>query len=261
MNSSWQRDVGWRSWWSSAPGELLDSLLRGGSWPGELSCKWVWWTRKSSGRWLLDRDCLSSLRVEVVPWHAGGHLWNLILRRSDDDDDGASCHTTSTRTTTLRAQVTAQSGLADAVPVINNLATAQVRTAEGILWQKKKFPTVVEEDGGILRWSDQGVRDDVGVCCWTEYGNYDRAHQSWILADCDEPGARSSLCCSRCIQHLWLSRVMRRMTLLPTRERTHCRHGGRCRSDMILSPEEGRETFFARFLLDVALSSGTPSRD
>ena len=31
-------------------GSLLDSLLRGGNWPGELSCERVWWTGKSSGR-------------------------------------------------------------------------------------------------------------------------------------------------------------------------------------------------------------------
>ena len=57
----------------------------------------------------------------------------------------------------LRAQVTARSGLAEAVQAINNLATAQVR---------KDTPSlidVVEEDGGILRWCDHGVGDDVGV--------------------------------------------------------------------------------------------------
>ena len=31
-------------------GSLLDSLLRGGSWPGQLSCERVGWTGKSSGR-------------------------------------------------------------------------------------------------------------------------------------------------------------------------------------------------------------------
>ena len=32
----------------------------------------------------------------------------------------------------------------------------------------------------------------VGVGSWTDCGNLDRAHQSWIPADCDEPGARST---------------------------------------------------------------------
>ena len=49
------------------------------------------------------------------------------LRRSDDDNDGASCHSTSARTFTLRAQVAAESGLAGAVRAINNLATGQVK--------------------------------------------------------------------------------------------------------------------------------------
>ena len=35
------------------------------------------------------------------------------------------------------------------------------------------------------------------------------------------------------VQHSWLSRVMRRMTLSPTRGRIRWRHGGDCRSDMI----------------------------
>ena len=70
----------------------------------------------------------------------------------------------------LRAQVTAQSRLEEAVRAINNLATAQVRKdtpslidVNGLGRPKELFPTVAEEDGGILCWSDQGVRDDVGV--------------------------------------------------------------------------------------------------
>ena len=71
---------------------------------------------------------------------------------------------------TVRAQVAAESGLADAVRAINNLATAQVRkdtpslidvkrpsSSEGVHWPREDLPTVVEEDGGILRWCDQGV--------------------------------------------------------------------------------------------------------
>ena len=71
---------------------------------------------------------------------------------------------------TLRAQVAAESGLADAVRAINNLATAQVRKdtpslidvkglcrPKEIHWTQGGFSTVVEEDGGILRWCDQGV--------------------------------------------------------------------------------------------------------
>ena len=73
---------------------------------------------------------------------------------------------------TLRAQVAAESGLADAVRAINNLATAQVRKdtpslidVKGALGRPKKFSGRAGdfEDGGILRWCDQGVGDDVGV--------------------------------------------------------------------------------------------------
>ena len=72
---------------------------------------------------------------------------------------------------TLRAQVAAESGLADAVRAINSLATAQVRKDTPSLIDVKGFgrpkeftgreedffPTVVKEVGGILRWCDQGV--------------------------------------------------------------------------------------------------------
>ena len=42
-------------------GSLLDSLLRGGSWLGELSCERVWWT-------------VTAGSVEVEWRHAGGAL-------------------------------------------------------------------------------------------------------------------------------------------------------------------------------------------
>ena len=49
------------------------------------------------------------------------------------------------------------------------------------------------------------------------------------------------------LQRLWLARVKRRTTLLPTRGRIH-------RNDMILPLEEGRGIFFAQsFLRDVVL--------
>ena len=77
---------------------------------------------------------------------------------------------------TLRAQVAAESGLADAVRAIKqsrdsssserhseSLRCKRPWSSEGILWQTGGSSTVVEEDGGILCWCDQGVRDDVGV--------------------------------------------------------------------------------------------------
>ena len=69
-----------------------------------------------------------------------------------------------------RAQVAAESGLADAVRAINNLATAQVRKdsldlidmkglgrPKDFTGREEDFQPVVEEDGGILRWCYQGV--------------------------------------------------------------------------------------------------------
>ena len=61
-----------------------------------------------------------------------------------------------------------------------------------------------------------------------------------------------SLCCNRCIRRLWLSRVTRRTTLLPTRGRIHWRHGGGCRRDTILQQEERRK----RKLLLAIISPG-----
>ena len=64
---------------------------------------------------------------------------------------------------TLKAQVLDQSGLADAVRAINNLATAQVRKdTPGLidvkgLGRRRGFSTVVEEDGGVPCGCDQGV--------------------------------------------------------------------------------------------------------
>ena len=92
-----------------------------------------------------------------------------------------------------------------------------------ILWQRGGISTVVEEDGGILRWCDQGVWDDVGVGSWTGDWNHDDSDWSRVLADEHERGQRSAkngVCCSRCIHHPWLSRVMKRMILSPTRGRT-----------------------------------------
>ena len=62
-----------------------------------------------------------------------------------------------------------------------------------------------------------------------------------------------SSCCSRCIQHSWHSRVMKRMTLSPTRGRTRWKQGEVCRNGMIRRQEEENETFCERSsLLDGA---------
>ena len=176
---------------------------------------------------------------------------------------------------TARAQVAAESGLADAVRAINNLATAQVRKDTPSLidvkglgrpkeftgreedFQKlsKKteafFAGVIKESEMILEWAAEQPTEITTTAIDLEFLPTD----TW------------SLCCSRCTQHSWLSRVMRQMTLSPTRGRIRGRHGGDCRSDMIRRQEEGNETFCARsFLLDggcslMELQSGIERRE
>ena len=163
----------------------------------------------------------------------------------------------------LRAQVAAQVQISQAARAINNLATAQVRNDTPSLidvkglgrpkelsgkeedfqqWSKKReafFAGVIKESEMMLEWAAEQATET----------------NSSIVSFCRLRRTRSeeystwSLCCSRRIQRLWLSRVTRRMTLLPTRGRTHWRHGGGCRNDMILQQEEENETFFARSFL------------
>ena len=114
---------------------------------------------------------------------------------------------------TLRAQVAAESGLADAVSLSDVKALG--RPKELIHWPRGGFPRVVEEDGGILRW------------CWSGELNRRRKSRRQQLnsSSCRRTRTRTeecktwSLCRSRCTQHSWLSRVMRRTTLSPTRGR------------------------------------------
>ena len=76
---------------------------------------------------------------------------------------------------TSTAQVVDQTGLADAVRAINNLATAQVRkdTPSHIDVKSISRPNweVAYQDGGVLCKCGQGVRDDVGAVSWTNHWN------------------------------------------------------------------------------------------
>ena len=171
---------------------------------------------------------------------------------------------------TPRAQVAAESGFADAVRPINNLATDQVRKDTPSLidvkglgrpkefsckeehfqqWSKKTeafFACVIKESEMMLEWAAEQPTKITTTAIDLEFlptdANKDRGVQTW------------SSCCSRCTQHSWLSRVMTRMTLSPTRGRIRWRHGGDYRRDTIRQQEEENETFCARsFLLDGAL--------
>ena len=77
----------------------------------------------------------------------------------------------------------------------------------------------------------------------------------FLPTECERGQCKTwSSCCSRCTQHSWLSRVLKRMTSSPTRGRTRWRHGGDYRRDTIRQQEEENETFCARsFPLDGVL--------
>ena len=176
---------------------------------------------------------------------------------------------------TLRAQVAAESGLADAVRAINNLATAQVRKdtpsfidVKGLgrpkeftgreedfqQWSKKTeafFAGVIKESEMMLEWDTEQPTEITLTAIDLEFlptgTNEDRGVQNleFVLQQMHTA--------------LRLSRVMRRMTLSPTRGRIRRRHGGDCRSDMIRRQEEGNDTFFARSFLLRGSNAGSPT--
>ena len=130
------------------------------SWLGEvraLSCEDVWWTVKFAGLWFACRACV---------WrNAGGAL---VEPRSEEE----RCRSRWIKLSTLRAQVAAESGLADAVRAVNNPWTAQVRKDTHVKglgrpkevsgkevdfqqWSKKMeafFAGVIKESEMMLEW-------------------------------------------------------------------------------------------------------------
>ena len=135
---------------------------------------------------------------------------------------------------TLRCQVAAESGLADAVRAINNLATAQVRKDTPSLidviglgrpeeftgreedfqqWAKKTeafFAGVIKESEMMLEWAAEQPTE---ITTQRQMRTRTEECKTW------------NVCCSRCIQRSWPSRVVKRMTLSPTRGRIRWRHG------------------------------------
>ena len=123
----------------------------------------------------------------------------------------------------LRAQGKAESGLAEAVRAINNLATAQVRKETPSLidvkglgrpkeftgrevdfqqWSKKTeafFAGVIMESEMMLEWAAEQPKGITMTAIDLEFfptdANKDRGVQTW----------RS--CCSRCSPHSWVSRL------------------------------------------------------
>ena len=171
----------------------------------------------------------------------------------------------------LRDEVAAQSGLAEAAQAINNLATAQVRKDTPSLidvngfgrpkefsgkeenfqqWSKKTeafFAAVIKESEVMLEWAAEQTTEITTELVNREFlptaTNQERGVQNLELV---LQQMHTTL--------MALTSCEAGVALLPTRGRTHWRHGGGCRNDMILQQEEGNETFCARsFLRDGAL--------
>ena len=174
----------------------------------------------------------------------------------------------------LRAQVAAESGLPDAVRAINNLATAQVRRDTPSLIDVKGLGRPKEFSGkeeDLQQWSKKTeaflagvIKESEMMLEWQLNRRRKSRRQQPISSSCrrlrmwTEERKTWSLFCSRCIQRSWLARVVERMTLSPTRGRTHWKHGGGCKSDMIPRQEEGKRNDHFSWTV---LSSGTPSGD
>ena len=128
-----------------------------GSWRRALSCGVVF----SGGPCLLDRVDPAELLRSLVD------RISEILTSSDVDDVGASCYTASTRTvhsqsssgsriwtcrrSAQRSTISRQLRLKK-TPSLNR--RERPWSSEGSLWPRGGLSTVVEEDGGILRWCD-----------------------------------------------------------------------------------------------------------
>ena len=139
---------------------------------------------------------------------------------------------------TLRAQVAAESGLADEVRAINNLAQAYVWKDTPSLIDVKSLGRPTEFSGkekDFQQWSKKTGAFFAGVIKKSEEWAAEQATEITTelidreflpTATNQERGAQKPGVCA-----------IRRMTLLPTRGRTHWRHGGGCKSDMIRQQE------------------------
>ena len=171
------------------------------------------------------------------------------------------------RVITLRAQVAPESGFADAVRTISNLATAQVWKdtpslidVEDFQWWSKEtetfFAGVIKESEMMLEWAAEQPTEITTAAIDLEF----------------LPTATNQ---ERGVQNLEfvLQQMHTALMALTSYEandmvvNSRWRHGGGCRNDMTLPLEEGNETFCARsFLRDIApfwnskreLNAGSP---
>ena len=142
---------------------------------------------------------------------------------------------------TLRAQVAAESGLADAVRATKKSRDSSVRKDTPSLIDVKGFGRPKEFTGreeDFQEWSKKTEAFFAGVIEESEM------MLEWAAEQATEITTTA----------IELEFLPTDTTLSPTRGRIRWRHGGDCRSDMIRRHDEGNETFCARsFLLDDAL--------
>ena len=106
---------------------------------------------------------------------------------------------------TIRAQIAPRVQMSEAVHAADILTAAQAHedapnlidvNSQGrpkvFSGKEEDFQPWAKKIGGILRWSDQGVRDDVVVGCRQDDGNHDDSDRSRVLADGFERGSRSA---------------------------------------------------------------------
>ena len=170
----------------------------------------------------------------------------------------------------MKAQVDDQTGFAEAVRAINNLATAQARKDTRCLIDVKGLGCPMElsdRDEDFQQWSKKTEAFFGGVIKESEmmvvWSAEQAAEITTELIDLEflptstnvERGVRNlEFVLQQMHTALMALLVKRQMTLLPTRGRSRWSDGEDCRNAMIRRQEEDHETCFERsFLLDGAL--------
>ena len=172
---------------------------------------------------------------------------------------------------TLRAQVAAECGHPNAVRAIHNLANAQAQKDTPNLIDVKGLGRPEEfsgKEGHFQQWSKKTqaffagmIKESEMMLGWAAEQGTEITHESVDLEFLPtgtnvERGVQNlSLCCSRCTQHGWHSRVTKPATLSPTRGRMRWKPGDDYRSDTIQRQEAENVTSCLRsFLVEGALS-------
>ena len=194
----------------------------------ELRRRVLWWT-VFAGSWLLVEPEVVWNPLGGLPSYCNCVLQNEVLRRNDADDAGASCDIASTRVIhapcssgckiwTRRCSASEQQA---------RDSSSSERYSESHRcerpWRPKEF-SGREED--FQQWSKKTEAFFAGLIKESEMMSEWAGEQQLISSPCQrtrmwtEECRTWSMCCSRCRQRSWLSPVLKRMTLSPTRGRT-----------------------------------------